>query len=336
MKKNIIPMVGNFIIQGIEGKINERLKKNRLIPEISPEFFLKKYKASKHRYCSVCNDFDGNKIVFYARVHNNEDARNKVKREILFLDEIKKNNFKISGYIPKLIDYGIENDFEWFTREYIEGDALGDIYGQCKKPSIKLVDGLLVALRYLLEISSVLKKNKNLKLKNKGSYENYLIKIKEYKKLLNNEIISENDYRQIKKFIQKNKNIINNKNKYVVHGDFHPGNIIFKKNRFWIVDWELAQINNYIFDLSFFWLHSKGSDFSRRLIVKFTKNIKQKEIAKKLFRISLLFLLSGEILRLQLLDKKKNKNIQKELNFLMIVLKNCLVGFENTIKISYK
>lgn len=336
MKKNILPKFGNFIIPGIKNKLKALLQKNELIPEVSPKKFFKKYKTSKHRYNSVCVDKNECKIVFYARVHNNEDARNKVRREISFLEEMKKNDFKINKYVPKIIDYGIENDFEWFTREYIKGDALGDIYGLRKRPSIKLVNSLLGALESLLKTSSVLKNNKNLKLEKRGAYGNYLIKIPEYKKLLIKKTISERNYCDVKKFFKNNKKIINKQDNYIVHGDFHPGNIIFKNNKFWIVDWELVQINNFIFDISFFWLHSKGSIFSRNLLIKFLHDIKQKELAKKLFRISLLFLLSGEILRLQSLNKGKNKNIEKDRRFFIEVLNNALIGFEEVINMSQR
>jgi len=334
MRKNTILKIGNFLIAGIDKKINGVLGRKHLVPKITPENFLKKHKANKHRYCSTCFSKKGEKIVFYARLHNNEDAKNKVRREILFLKEAGKKNFKINDYIPRLIDYGIEKDFEWFTRDYIRGDALGDIYGFNKKPSVKLVTGFLEALKSISGTSAVFKNRKKLKLEKKGGYKSYLIKREEYKKLFKKGIISKNDYFAVKKFIEDNKKDLNKQDNCIAHGDFHPGNIILENSRFWIVDWELMQINNFTFDISFFWLHSKGSAFCRNLVVQFMDSVANKELAKKLFRLSLTFLLSGEIARLQLSHKTKNNESGQEYGFLIKTLKNVLIGFEEVVNMA--
>ena len=122
-------MQKNKIIPQIEKKIKRQLEKLNLVPEIDPIEFINKKKKIKHRYYSNCLDSKNKKIGFYARIHNNEDAKNKMIREMIFLREVKKNKkLKINKYIPKFIDGEIKEDFEWFTREYVEGRSLGETH----------------------------------------------------------------------------------------------------------------------------------------------------------------------------------------------------------------
>lgn len=119
-----IPKVGNILIPGIAKK-QKKLKTLNLEPEIAPSQFLKKWGTKKHRYFSTCQTKKGEKIAFYSRLHFNLDAKTKIINEINFLRNLKRVKLKIKKFIPEILDWGFEKDFEWFKRKLPPGKPLG-------------------------------------------------------------------------------------------------------------------------------------------------------------------------------------------------------------------
>jgi len=109
--------MSNQLINNIQNKIEGKIQELNIKPDITPAQFLKKYKLSKHRYSSS-GRIRGKEIMFFARLHDNLDAKEKMQNEIKFLAAVNKAGPKIKKFTLKLLDYGIEKDFEWLVRKY--------------------------------------------------------------------------------------------------------------------------------------------------------------------------------------------------------------------------
>ena len=321
----IIPKVGE--------RIKRQLSKLNLIPEIDPIDFVKKKKRQRHRYYSSCRDSKNREISFYARIHDNEDAKGKMVREITFLREIKKNKkLRINKYIPEFIDGEIRNNFEWFTREYAKGMSLGKTYSLKKKLSVKHVPFFINILTEIREVpfNSAMNGNKFC-LSENGSYEQYLSLLRVCRKLLREKIISNQQCREISHFVYQNKGLINSQKKVVVHGDLHPGNIIMNGEQ-WIVDWESVRLDNFTYDIVFLWIHLWDADpkFRQKLVEDFSKKVSSFAVFEKLFRLTVFYILIKEIYFLAKITK--TETTKKRYQFFRKLLRNILKDFESTLK----
>jgi thiamine kinase-like enzyme len=307
---------GLILIPKIKEKIEKLLEKLSLKPEISPKEFLKIHKNKKHRYSSPCLTKDGKKVNFFARIHFNLDAKSKFKNEIKFLK--KAENLKLSFKIPRLLDFGIEKDFEWLVREYPPGKTLLEEFTFSKK-----------IIKAISEISEI-KKEWFLPLKK--------FKIKRYfnfglrKILVKNGLISESLSEKLEILVKKNFSLLQKERKYICHGDLGPKNILVSKNNLLIIDWETVHLNNFAFDIAYlwvwFWKEKKKRDF---LIKEYLKNLKPKKrkIFEKIFPIVVSYLCQREI-RFQKGWESKEE-FEKRKKSLICFLENCPQGFENLI-----
>jgi len=148
-----LPRAGSILIPKIKEKIEKKLKELGLSPEISIAEFLKAHDTGKHRYFSPCLTREGKKVAFYGRLHNNLDAKGKFIREINFFKKIQKSNLEIKTVVPKIIDYGIEKDFEWFEREFGPGSPLGHSRNLVQKPFPGMIEKIMKALFEISKIS---------------------------------------------------------------------------------------------------------------------------------------------------------------------------------------
>ncbi len=315
--KNIIP--------GIEQKITRILKKINLKPKISAKKFIKKTKAKKHRYLSLCTDPQDKKVIFYARLHKNPDAKEKMKREISFFKKIKKRDFMISKYLPKIYLTKIEKDFEWFTREYFPSPPLGT--NEQLKEKMKEKDAKLITEAVCQIKDTPLSFLKDIPLK-KFPVKNYLESKNFLPYLLKRKILSKKEAEKVLRLFQRNTDLIKKENKYFSHGDFNLGNLIISNGTLKIIDWESIQINNLASDIAYFFTHlwQAKKSIRRELIKTYLKLLspKEKTAFKKLFPIVIFYLAAGGIetkpseIKTSLLKKRKEffkKLIKKSFSF---------------------
>lgn len=315
-----LPKTGNILIPGISEKIKAKQKELNLKPEIPIDDFLKEHGKGKHRYFSPCLDKNGKKVAFYARLHFNLDAKRKIIREINFLEKLKKSRLKIKKRIPQIISFGLEKDFEWFIREYPPGLPLGKSRNLHQKLSSKLVPRLIEILEDISKIpSSFFPKIKKFKI------EKYLAK-KTYQELVKKGFIKKKIANSLERFIKRNISLLKKENKVFCHGDLNLGNLLVRKNEVWIIDWELIHLNNFAFDIGYFWTHlwEAETNFRQELIFSFLKKLSKEKIEKFkiLFPIVVSYLALGGI---------KHK-LKKRRFFYYQLLKNCL-NFEKLIKL---
>ena len=320
----------NKFIPNINKKIEKLLKKLRFQPEVSPRAFLKKTKGGKHRYNSVCFNSKGKKLIFYARLHNNPDAKRKMMTEVLLAKNTEMLN-KLS-YFPKYYQSKIAKSFEWFSREYIKENPLGNNEKLSRKLNDKQAKILAKALWQISQLSPNLLNHPCLK---KSSPNEYLKAKQALKECLNKKIIDKELYKKGNVLFKENKELIKKEHKYICHGDINLGNLIFQKNNLKIIDWESMHINNFAFDIGYLFTHlwQAPRSFRKVLMRDYLTYLPKKKTQnfKSLFRLVILYLCLGGIFYKP--KKIKNKRqLKKRRRFFKNLLKNSILGFEEIIK----
>lgn len=321
----------NILIPNIEAKIDKKLKSLQLSPQITPHSFFKKYTDSKHRYFSPCKNRGGSLFGFYARCHNNEDAKKKFIQEINFLNSIKETKLSINNSIPKIIKWRKESNFEWMLREYVKGEPLGSSTKLAFPPQRKTINQLVLLISEIKKIK--LKQSSSLKLK-KFTFKNYLPESL-YTNLSKKKIISSSLSKKSIKNINSAMPLLEKENHYVSQGDLNLGNIIIdKKNNPWLIDWELIHLNNFAYDIGYLWAHlwEAKKEFRQKLMLKYIKHLNKNELLKfkKLLPIVASYLSLGGICIEH--SKEKKTKLEKRRLFYIRLLTNCFKSFEEFIR----
>ena len=320
------------LISNIDQEIGLILKKLELKPIVSPQKFIKKTRGNKHRYSSLCLNSKKERVLFYARLHKNLDAKKKMLREISFLKATKKEVFEVSEYLPKIYFGKKEKSFEWFTREYFLASPLGK-NEQLKKKMIKRDARLIAQALYKIKKISPLSLKK-VKLE-KFPVENYLNSINSVPFLIEKKVLNKKEANKIIKLFKENEALLKKEIKYFCHGDFNLGNIILSKGKLKIIDWELIQINSFAFDVAYFFTHLWQAKKSVRNVFLETYisllSTKEKVMFKKLFPIIVFYLAVGG------LEAKpreiKPQFLKKRRSFFKKLLRGCASSFKQSIKI---
>jgi thiamine kinase-like enzyme len=316
-----------MLIPKIEEKIEKILQKLELDADISPASFVEKRGLKKHRYFSLCTDKKKERSIFFARIHNNSNAKKKFITEIAFLNYAKKSNSKIKKIVPNIKNSEIKKDFEWLERDIIKPKPLFDQKKELNFIFKKIDKKLSFSV---FEISQLDASCLNF---DKFNWKNYL-NSSIPKKLVGGKIISKKISLEIEDLVKRNFILLQKENKYLSHGDLTLENIISDGKKIWIIDWERASLNNYSYDIGFLWSHLwEYKKIRKNLINHYLKKIDKKYLAnfKILFRITVSYLALGEILLD--VDKEKLINRKKRKNFFKKVLINSSNNFENLTKI---
>ncbi len=321
----------NILIPNIEAKINRKLKSLQLSPQITPRSFFKKYTDNKHRYFSPCKNQEGSLFAFYARCHDNKDAKKKFIQEINFLNSIKETKLSINNSIPKIIKSRKGNDFEWMLREYIKGKTLGSSRKLAFPPQIKTINQLVLLISEIKKIK--LKQSSSLKLK-KFTIKNYLSESL-YTHLSKKKIISSSLSKKSIKNINSTMPLLEKENHYISQGDLNLDNIIIdEKNNPWLIDWELIHLNNFAYDIGYLWAHlwETKKEFRQKLILGYIKHLNKNELLKfkKLLPIVASYLSLGGICIEH--SKEKKTELEKRRVFYIRLLTNCFKSFERLIR----
>jgi len=277
------------LIPDIENKIERTLARLNLEPKVSAKEFIKKTKGAKHRYSSLCKNNKGEKTIFYARLHDNKDAKTKMLREISFFK--KSKNLKISKYIPEVRFSKKEKGLEWLNRQYFKTPVLG--LNERLDKTIKSKD--------IKAIAKSISDLKNTKLETLTGVPLIVFPIKNYLKsrnqlpdLVKEKILSPARAKKIEEFIERNKSLLEEENKYFCHGDFNLGNIIISSKTVKIIDWESIQVNNLSFDTAYLFTHlwQAPKTIRKTLISAYLSLLakKEKRTFKQLFPVIIYYL----------------------------------------------
>jgi len=321
----------NFI-PGIEKKIENLLKKLNLTPQVPPDVFISQTEGKKHRYFSLCNDGRGRKVIFYARLHNNPDARQKMVREISFLNEIKRKSLVISRYLPHVYSWKREKDWEWFLREYFPVSPLGT--NEQLNQEITPKDTALLAQSASDIKNTLLSELEGVPLArfDTGDY----LSLEDFiPRLLERGIMAEKEAGAIVSFFKANKSLLEKENRYFTHGDFNLGNLIVSGGNLKIIDWESIQINNQAADMAYLFTHLwQASQLVRKdLIENYLRLLSERErdAFKKLF-LMVVFDLAADGFEAQPKEIKSSL-LKKRKEFFEKLFLGPILGFEKLIKI---
>jgi thiamine kinase-like enzyme len=315
-----------ILIPRIEEKIERKLKELNLKPEVPIKEFLKIHGFGRHRYFSPCQR-GKETLAFYARLHDNLDAKEKFIREIEFLKKIKENSIGIKDLIPEIFNFGLEEDFEWLVREYPKAPPLGSSRNLKQKISLKIIENLT---SIIFEISKISLK---IKLK-KFDYKNYFPE-RTYLDLIKKRVLSEKLVKKMENLIQKNFPLLKKEDHYFSHGDLNLGNILSNGKRVWIIDWELIHLNNFAYDIGYLWAHlwEAKRDLRRKLIKSYLKKLNNIQLVKfkQLFPVVVSYFSLGGIYYKK--EKERLETQKRRRKFYLQLLENCPEKFENLINI---
>ncbi|MFQ6049688.1 MAG: phosphotransferase [Candidatus Paceibacterales bacterium] len=319
-----------ILILEIDKKIKEKLKELHLKPEVSPKKFLQKYKTGKHRYFSPCFKKEKEVVAFYARLHDNLDAKQKFLNEVRFLKELKKSNLRIKEIVPEILSSGVEKDFEWFEREYPPPPPLGKSRKASSPLSPLIIDKIVKAIVEISRINP--KKFPKIKFK-KFNPRNYLAE-GTYENLVKRRIISREISHKIARMIKNKMGLLEKENHYFSHGDLNLGNILSNGENIRIIDWELVHLNNFAYDIGYLWAHlwEAKRDLRNRLMASYLKRLSPSQLTKfkKLLPVVASYLSLGGIKYKK--RREKIKILEKRRVFYLKLLKNCL-DFKRLIKV---
>lgn len=227
--------------------------------ELTPFFHFDQEKFNEKFYTTPAFDKDNNKFILKIRIEDYPETKETFGWERFFVRYFNEIDTK-NLYTAEFIKSG-ELPPEWMIYKYVEGKAAGN----------------------MCEI------NKNIV--SEFPIEKVVKSIISLQNLTKNAIIR----KEIKTLPDKNKT---QSYSVLVHGDFHPGNIIIQKNKVVIIDWAYIHLNNYLYDIAFLWLLLwNHSELQNKLLKTFKKlspikdsfeeifNLNIKEITPKMFRI---------------------------------------------------
>lgn len=319
----------NILIPIIKNKIEKKLKALKLKPKITPADFFKKHTTHKHRYFSPCLNQKGETVAFYARCHNNLDAKEKFIREAKFLEQIKQTALKT--FIPQIINWAKEADFEWMQRRYIEGRPLGHSRRLTIQPSQANIEKIAELIVKIAELKPGSFQGLCLK---KFNCANYFLK-EQYQELSKKGIVSADTSQKIIALIKQAMPWLKKENHYFSQGDLNLGNIILDKNgRTWIIDWELVNINNFAYDISYLWAHlwEAKKKTRNKLITAYLKEISSRQLGlfKKFLPVIASYLALGGVKMKQRQESKSGSEQRRK--FYQNLLINCTKDFNELIK----
>ena len=250
-------------------------------------------KEHKHNFKILCQDKNNNKFIFKVRYYNNElfkhNFKNDFNNHYFFAIESRQKYF----YTQKPIKWQLSDDFDWALYQYIEGrrllseqnqknihDKLIKIIYQIQNVPIHQVPGL--TQKYALSHAKLF----NQKISNQTSvYERLKTQVQGY--FLN---IEDNlPKKEIIKFIDDNKTLLNNEKQVLTHGDLTLHNIITTPQNIYLIDFENTQINYSTYDYVclYNWAWDKPN-WQKEFLKKSLSCQKDKNKFKILFRIMLI------------------------------------------------
>ncbi len=280
-------------------EINEILKRLNLVPEISPKVFVKKTKGIKHRYYSPCIQGQ-KKRFFYCLLQKSPKSRHKFLHEIRFARFFLGNHLQeIPSFLPSyLATSKLTEDppwilLDWITSPVLENKREAELsIHQLTRAEAEKLSKITIKINDFLSFPKFQKHTKPTKFNLKLAWKKITQKLAELEK---KKEISRKTKQLLYSRLAKDFQIWEKENRYFCHGDLHLGNIVYWKKaevKFKIIDWELYHINNFAYDISFFfsrlWREPK---IRNRLITTYLSLLPKTKVNlfKRLFKVNLLY-----------------------------------------------
>lgn len=325
---------GNLLIPNIGRKITAVLRRLKLQPAEPPTAFLKRVGTSKHRYYTAAQTAAGETVAFYARLHDNPDARRKFLTEITVLTKLqnlpRRELAPVADAAPNIYAHGKQPSFEWFTREYIAGKPLG--HSRQLTAALKSTTATQLG-DAIAHIGRIPPRSVGLHL---PAFNPQWYAIQQLCfGLAQHQAVAIAICRGIARLVDHNHRLLRAENHYLAHGDLNLGNIIVERGTVRIVDWELAQFNNFAYDIGYLWVHLWQAPriFRRQLIAAYLAHLDAGQLRrfKQLLPVVVAYLAIGGIPYRQHAHERKIAQAQRR-RYHVTLLQNCLKGFSKLIQ----
>lgn len=320
-----------LLIPGIIEKIDSVMARLCLVPKETPADFVLRTNGKKHRYSSICEDKNKNRVLFYASLHGKELEKQRMETETKIAEVFIKKN-PSSPYFPKYISAGTENEFSWLTREvFPEGpiEEKKEIEKLGTKIKIGLAKDLVKSINFINDLPI-----EKFPFLEKFEIKKYLDLVEQSKDMEKEGIFSGEDSEKIKALIFENKQLLEKQNKFFTHGDLQIGNIIIFGKKIKIIDFESSHLNNFAFDVAFLVTRLWREPETRKEIMKIYLKLLSKEKKQTfcpLFRIDSFFVAYHAF-------RSRPREYSPEIletrkNFYLQLMKSALNGFEELISL---
>lgn len=232
------------------------------------------------------------------KLQENIKVTKDINREIGIYKVLNKRFKQKERFFPQLISYGKYKNLFWFLQKREKGKLTGEMnkdFGM-KKGFLSTVSPSRIAK--LIFLYQNVKPNIDLYCRGGWWYwqdfnhykESFLDKFVNSK--LNRNLLSRKDIRLAEKILEKNKKILDKEAVYLSHSDLYPNNLLFTKERkFIILDWGLVNLNNFAFDVAFIYLLAhRSKSWQENFLNTYLNHRKEKNRFKELFKIALISL----------------------------------------------
>lgn len=324
LQKNKMKSYQRFLLPHAADHINHTLQSLGLIPNITPEAFIKKTEGRKHRYATQARASDGCSVIFYARLHNNEDARHKFIQDVRMLDKLSHGRHAFSAYVPNVYAHSIQKNREWFARENLKQREMGNVY----KAKIKLSQRDVRRFTHLFHALQTIPTLPHHRFERRDA--DFFLQISEGNLRQVKNLFPPSERAQIISYLHTEYQTIQQASTHLVHGDCHPGNILMDKRHLYLIDWETTQRNLRTTDIGYFYLSLSGQPaFRRGLLQSYWRHISWKKQFHQLFPLSALFFALNHLYTLSLnpIEKLSAQERQTITRFAQAVVKTAIKGY---------
>lgn len=318
-----------FNIPNIARKLDSILAAQHLRPEVTPGVFIREHVGKKHRYATICTNPAKNKIIFYGRLHANDDACTKFRREIIFLRKSFSAKSPLTPFLPQVYNSSLTTNAEWFTREYLDVPVIGSIHATTTALTTKDVP-------HFVQLFSALQHIPKLKLQSiemRGG--DFYLTLSEASLKTASRFFTQMELRAIRHILHASFEALSDNATHLVHGDCHPGNILYNRKRMYIIDWELLHQNNRTNDIAYFFAGlAECPRFANALIRAFEKRITWKKEFRQLFPVTAMFFGINHLCTLQ--NGRPKELSQRKANMVIHyckhIVRNACLGYTHLVK----
>ncbi len=215
-------------------------------------------------------------------------------------------------FIPNYISSGRFEDLNWLTYEFVPGETLGLAHTTSLNISQSQITRLIQVLVELLNTNAP--PGMELAVKDGAYFTEHLKKFFDVHAATLNRLVSPEQRQKLFSLNETFATIIDNERRYLVHGDFHPGNIILgaDETSVTIIDWEQVHLGTPVLDVAKLWNRAWQSPWRDRLVTSAREHMPVQNFDDQ-FRYLALHLLLDELVFWSRLAERKDNNPLEEL-----------------------
>lgn len=272
-------MLSYTLLPEVEDKIS-RLLEDRL--KMTPELILcdqhgncdfkfgdkSGHESGHHYYLAKAPDGQGGKQILKVQIDQANHPDHVFIRHKNFVKEqrfSKASAGKVRG-VPEYIDSGCFEGLNWLVYRYVPGEGLGMAHTTDKNLPDEQIQTLRTQLAHFAEVDTL--EDIDLPHKTGDYYKEHLKEFATFHHKVLSSLVTDKQLRKLTALGNDFAVIIDSQPSTLVHGDFHPGNIIIDPNgsSINIIDWEHVHLGTPIHDLAMIWNRCWKTSWRNKLI----------------------------------------------------------------------